>query len=35
MAKWNSIHFVIDSNQEETEEWSKICYAYDFVEDLS
>lgn len=22
-----------DSNQEETEEWSKICYAYDFVED--
>ena len=22
-----------DSNQDETEEWSKICYAYDFVED--
>ena len=22
-----------DSNQSETEEWNKICYAYDFVED--
>lgn len=22
-----------DDNQDETEEWSKICYAYDYVED--